>query len=188
LSCLAATCAIQQGHVEEAVDLGRSMFWQQASSLRTDMEELKKVEPELADQFEVVGQKLNAGNSSGLLLHNEEQNVEINSKEHIGKGRCHHAGEWEGLLERVRRLPQFEHFLKPVPFCQLRQAATGGQVVIVNASMYGAHALIFDASHQIQLVPLPNADIEQLSELVGDLLSHRPMHAHQENPKISYST
>jgi len=35
LSCLAATCAIQQGHVEEAVellDLGRSMFWQQAST------------------------------------------------------------------------------------------------------------------------------------------------------------
>jgi len=32
--------------------------------------------------------------------------------------------------------------------------------------MYGAHALIFDASHQIQLVPLPDADIEQLSKLV----------------------
>jgi len=35
LSCLAATCAIQLGHLEEAVevfDLGRSVFWQQASS------------------------------------------------------------------------------------------------------------------------------------------------------------
>jgi CHAT domain-containing protein len=190
LSCLAATCAIQQGHVEEAVellDLGRSMFWQQASSLRTDMEELREVKPELADQFEVVGRKLNAGNFSGSLLHNQEQNVEVNSKEHIGKERRRLAGEWESLLERVRRLPQFEHFLKPVPFCQLRQAATGGQVVIVNASMYGAHVLIFDASHQIQLVPLPNADIEQLSELVGDLLSHRPMHA-SEAQRRSYTS
>jgi hypothetical protein len=57
LSCLAITCAIQQGHLDEAVelvDMGRSVFWQQASSLRIDLEKLKDVEPELALQLETV--------------------------------------------------------------------------------------------------------------------------------------
>jgi hypothetical protein len=36
LGCLAATCAIQLGRLEEAVellDMGRSIFWQQSASL-----------------------------------------------------------------------------------------------------------------------------------------------------------
>ncbi|KIM76136.1 hypothetical protein PILCRDRAFT_91764 [Piloderma croceum F 1598] len=63
LSSLSATCAIQVGRLEEAVellDLGRSVSWQQAASLRTDLEKLREVNPELADQLAVVGRKLDA--------------------------------------------------------------------------------------------------------------------------------
>ena len=40
-----------------------------------------------------------------------------------------------------------------------------------------ADALIFDDTHQIEHVPLPHADIEQLSDLASELLSHQPLNA-----------
>ena len=181
LSCLAATCAIQQARLEEAVellDLGRAVFWQQASSLRVELTALKGMEPELADQLERVGQKLDAGNFSGSRMRAEEQNIGSNSTEDAAKERRRLVAEWEGLLERIRRLPRFEHFLKPVPFHQLRQAAAGGQIIIINANPHGAvDALIFDAIDQIEHVPLPDANFEALSELASNILLHRPINA-----------
>jgi tetratricopeptide (TPR) repeat protein len=180
LTCLSATCAIQLGRLEEAVellDLGRSVFWQQASSLRSDLEELRKMEPELADCLGKVGQKLDAGNFSSSLLSDREQHIGAHDAQDVGKERRRLVAEWQGLLDRVRQLPQFEHFLKPVPFRQLRQAANGGQVVLINASEYGVDALIFDAADQIEHVPLPKATVGALSKLAGDILLHRPITA-----------
>jgi hypothetical protein len=153
LSCLAATCAIWQGRLEKSVellDLGRSVFWQQVLSLQVELEELKEMELELADQLEKVGQKLDFNNFSGWLSHPEKHNAGANSTEDISKERCCLVGKWEGLLERVRQLLNFEHFLRPVPFHELCQAATGGHVIIINISWYGVDALIFDDTHQIE--------------------------------------
>jgi hypothetical protein len=60
LGCLAATCAIRLNLLEEAVellDLGRSVIWQQASSLRSDLDTLKQNGPELAIEVERVGRQ-----------------------------------------------------------------------------------------------------------------------------------
>jgi len=171
LSCLAATCAIQQGRLEEAVELvdsGRSVFWQQASSLRVGLETLKEIEPELAAQLERVGHILDTGNFSEPLP--IEEDGRVNSTEDVGKERHRLVGEWEGLLERVRQLPHYEHFLKPAPFHQLRRAAIGGHVIIINVSQYGVDALIFDDARQIVHVPLPNIDFETLSTLAQDIM------------------
>jgi hypothetical protein len=178
LSCLAATCAIQQGHLEEAVellDLGRSIFWQQASSLRVGLEKLKQMEPELANELERVGRKLDADNFPGSLLHTEEHSVGVSSTEDVGKEHRRLVGEWEGLLDRVRQLPEFEHFLKPAPFRQLRRAAAGGHVIIINVSRYGIDALIFDDYHQIECVPLPDTDFDTLLKLASDIVVQRPV-------------
>ena len=139
LSRMSATCAIQLGRFEEAVellDLGRSVFWQQASSLRSDLEELREVDLELANQLEMIGAQVDAGNfSSQSLLYVEDPEIRSYGIEDVGRERRRLVGEWEGLrLERVRKLPRFENFLKPVPFSQLRQAAARGQVVVVNVS------------------------------------------------------
>jgi CHAT domain-containing protein len=179
LSCLAATCAIQRGHLEEAaelLDLGRSVFWQQASSLRSDLEKLREEEPELAKQLADIGQRLDAGNFSDSLLDVKHGTVAMNAED-IGQERRHLVGEWEGLLDRVRQLPRFEHFLKPVPFSQLRQAATGGQVIIINASKYSVDALIFDDTHPVVHVPLPQTNIESLTDLAHNIVLHRPQTA-----------
>ncbi|KIM91726.1 hypothetical protein PILCRDRAFT_811016 [Piloderma croceum F 1598] len=176
LGCLAANCAIQLGHLEEAVellDLGRSVFWQQASSLRCDVEALRREQPELANELESVGRRLDAGNFSGSFFTADEQNVRVHSTEDIGKERRHLVVMWENLVERVRQLPQFEYFLKPIPFRNLRRAATTGQVVIINVCEVGVDALIFGALGPIDHVPLPKINLKTLTKLSSNVMLNR---------------
>jgi len=163
LSCLVATCAIQLGLLEEAVELldfSRSLIWQQGSSLRSDLETLKEEEPELAKRFELVGRQLDAVNFPGSSI-----GVDHCNTKDIGKECRRQVAEWEDLLDRVRRLPRFKDFLRPIAFQQLRQVATKGQVVIINVSQYGVDALSFSTSGPIVHVPLTNIDFDTLTQL-----------------------
>ena len=129
LGCLAATCAIQLGHLEDAVellDLGRSVFWQQASSLRSDLETLREENPSLAEKLEKVGWQLDAGNFSSPAFTTERNVGGDQRSDDIGKERRRLVGQWEETVDRVRQLPRFKYFLKPIPFHQLRQATTTG--------------------------------------------------------------
>ncbi|KIM76120.1 hypothetical protein PILCRDRAFT_13028 [Piloderma croceum F 1598] len=97
---------------------------------------------------------------------------QLNTKD-IGKERCRLVGEWEGLVESVRRLPLFKYFLRPIPFHQLRQASSGGQVIIINSSVFGVDALVFGTVGPIERVPLPDIDFPTLTELTGNILPER---------------
>jgi hypothetical protein len=122
LGCLAATCAIQLGNLEEAVELlelGHSVFWQQTASLWSDLKVLKVQEIDLAAELKMISQQLNQGKF--VYFPSVDKNVDDNlhSMEDIGKKCCWLAGKWEELVESVRKLPQFRYFLRPVPFDQL---------------------------------------------------------------------
>jgi tetratricopeptide (TPR) repeat protein len=183
LGCLAVTCAIQLGCLDEAVvllDLGRSVFWQQASSLRSDLEALREENSDLAQGLETVGRKLDAGNFTYLDSADETQNMGANSKEDVGRERRQLVSQWESLVERVRELSQFRYFLKPTPFHRLRQACLAGQVIIINTSRYGVDALIFGATGLIEHVPLPDIDLESLEEFSNKIVLERPL-----NPSVA---
>ena len=164
LGCLAATCAIQLGQFEEAVELldfGRSVFWRGAMSLPEDLKMLREVEPRLAEEFERLSGQL-AGNSSFWCSNGQCSPTIPSGMETFGHLL---VGAWEKLTEKIRRLPDFENFLKPLPFHRLRQIAAVGQVVIINVSRYGVDALIFGATGPIKHVPLPNTNLQSLTEL-----------------------
>jgi hypothetical protein len=174
MGCRAASCAIQLGQLEEAVellDLGRSVFWQQASSLRSDLEKLREKDPELATKLERVGQRLDAGNfsSSGIIIREQGVGYDQHSAEDVIKERLWLVREWEELVARVRMLQDFQYFLKPTPFYQLCQASKPGHVVIINTSKYRVDALIFDGTGPIEHMPLPDIDLETLTELADDV-------------------
>lgn len=180
IGCDAASCAIAVGRLEEAVellDLGRSVFWQQASSLRGDMEALRKEQPELVGELKKVGRELDQGNFSDISLGVELSIVESKRTEDMARDRRRLVGIWESLVARVRQLPRFEYFLKPTPFHLLRRAATAGHIVIINVSRHGVDAIIFDDVHPIQHVPLPDVDLETLTEMSHEVLLKRPLGA-----------
>ncbi|KIM76474.1 hypothetical protein PILCRDRAFT_77729 [Piloderma croceum F 1598] len=178
LGCLAATCAIQLGQLDEAVellDLGRSVYWQQVSSLRSDLETLKEEDKDLVNKLESVGRKLDAQKSHDSTLIGEDQSVGINKKEVVGRRRRLLVSEWENLVEKVRQITGFKYFLRPTPFAQLRKAASVGQVIIINASHGGVDALIFGATGPIEHIPIPDIDLESLSKLSRNITTERPV-------------
>src|SRR5882762_5698931 len=177
LGCLAANCAIQLGRFEEAVellDLGHSVLWQQASSSRTDLVKLRDEEPELAGRVERLSRKLDAGNFSSSISTDDTDNVGDHQRMTEDNVREYRqlVCEWEGLVEKVR--PQFKYFLKPVPFHQLRQICTKGQVVVINASPHGVDALMFENSGSIDRVSLPGINLNNLTELFSNVVLKRP--------------
>ena len=67
------------------------------------------------------------------------------------------AKQWEDTVDRVRRIPEFENFLRRIPFSQLRQVASEeGPVVVINLSQYRCDALIVAHDGPVQLVRLPS--------------------------------
>ena len=73
-----------------------------------------------------------------------------------------------------RALEGFEHFLAATPYNELAVAATGGPVVIINASSYGCHALIVDpGSEQPRVITLArlrlDVAVERSSVMLGAL-------------------
>jgi CHAT domain-containing protein len=174
LGCLAATCAIQLGHFEEAVellDLGRSVYWQQVSSLRSDFGALKQKDEGLANDLETVRQQLDAGNLFNSNIISEESIVK--SSEDVGRQHRDLVSKWERLVERVRQLPGFTYFLRPTPFHQLRQAITVGQVIVINISELGVDALVFGCTGPIEHVPLPTINLEKFTQMAGNIILNR---------------
>lgn len=59
-------------------------------------------------------------------------------------------------MEEIRKLDGFEHFLKIAPFTQLRGAAWGGPIVLINSSNSRSDALIVQREGDPFHVPLPD--------------------------------
>jgi hypothetical protein len=121
--------------------------------------------------------QLDTGNSSASDFSIGEYLVEDDqhSAKATAEGHCQLIGLWEGLVERIRQLPQFEDFMRPIPFHQLCQVSTTGRVIVINASHYGVDTLIFCASGPIEHVPLPNINLETLAELTSNIVLQRPV-------------
>ncbi|KZP15435.1 hypothetical protein FIBSPDRAFT_750217 [Athelia psychrophila] len=181
LGCIAATCAIRLGRFEEAVellDMARSVFWQQASSLRNEgHQDLKAERPDLAAELERVSQKIDTSSTSGFYASSSDaQLYERQLADHRGL-----VLKRESLIKEINSLPGFEFciyakhckrplefFLKPAPFSRLRGAAAG-RVIIVNISKLGADALIFDRTIPIRHVPLSKVDVANSSKYTKDI-------------------
>lgn len=188
LGCLAATCAIQLGRLEEAVELlesAQSVFWQQGSALREDFNLLRGQEPELARELERVSQQIDAVNFSSSSFEVEEHDARDGAESDAAECR-RLVSIWERLVGSVRQLNNFQNFLRPKKFHQLRKALTAGEAIIIHVTHYGADALIFGATGPIEHVSLPGIDLETLMEFSVNMERERPVCA-LETQRRSYT-
>jgi tetratricopeptide (TPR) repeat protein len=178
LAADAAACAALQGDPELAVELleqGRSIIWRQTLNLRSDLTRLTEKEPHIAERMDRIRAVLDnpvpdapsemSRPTDGLPAESNET-YRMNSAEH----RRQLAREWDYLLDKVRRLNGFEHFLSIPPYNELATAAAGGSVVIVNASRYACHAFIVRANQNIQVVELSNLTVEGSEDKANAML------------------
>src|SRR5262249_12065240 len=64
------------------------------------------------------------------------------------------AREWDHLIDQVRALPGLNDFARPPVAAQLRHAATGGTIVVVNISEWRCDALLVtDTTTRVKKLP-----------------------------------
>ncbi|MEU0803956.1 CHAT domain-containing protein [Streptomyces sp. NPDC005970] len=184
LASAAATCYILAGEPERAVEIleqGRSIIQNQSLNTRGDLTDLEKKAPTLAAGLMRVRELLDARQpfaSTNMTQMREDSPLSPLPRELLAQERAELCREWDDLVAQVRRLEGFERFLAPVPFDELRRAATHGAVVIINVSEIACHALLLrDATAPVEVIDLPDlaqADVAgQVVAFLNLLLSRR---------------
>jgi tetratricopeptide (TPR) repeat protein len=184
-----ATCTILDGRPETAVELleqGRSVLWNQALNLRSDLARLAEKSPALAERLDNLRKFLDTP-AAGLAQQRDDNTLEARAADEgldVIDRRRQKARDWDTALLEARALDGFEHFLTAPRYSELAASQTAeGPTVVVNASPYGCHALIIAAdSARPELVSLPGMTIEsaliQADKLGGTLHEAlNPLHA-----------
>ncbi|PVF92187.1 TPR-like protein, partial [Serendipita vermifera] len=167
----AAAAAISAEHYDKALEWleqGRSIVWTQILHLRTPVDDLRKVDPGLADQLLRVSRLLDRGSQSAGFPDRETLSTEEEGRQYRAL-----TAEWESMINQVRLLPDFKNFLRTPSLSQLIRAAHNGPVVIFNIAGTRCDALaLLPVLDDVIPIPLPNITSERISELRDELKDH----------------
>ncbi|KZP32428.1 TPR-like protein [Athelia psychrophila] len=161
LAMSAAAHAIEQGHLEKAVEFfeqGRGMLWSNIRGYRHPIEEVHQVDSGLAERFRTTSEQLEALATSSQLGSIQLENENANELPAVSEARWAHqrqlSSERDDIIQQIRRLGGFEHFLKAVPFHELQAAAAEGPIIIVNVAPQRSDAIILRPRDAPILQPL----------------------------------
>ena len=127
----------------ELLEQGRGVFWSQLTRLRSPLADVTGSSPAgktLADEFTRLA----------LLIRNALNSPGADQHERL----CHLNLELQRVVTDIRNLRGLSRFLLPSLFPDLQLAASGGPVIIVNASKYSCDALIVFLDRDPVHIPL----------------------------------
>jgi tetratricopeptide (TPR) repeat protein len=168
----AAGWAIEAGNLENAVELleqGRSVLWSQPLQLRTDLARLRVVNAGLASRLDEVREALDRPRPVSGAIDGEDAQAGWDKELVAGRYR-ELARQWDDIVGQVRDLPGFESFLGGTPFSRLREASSGGPVVVVNISNRRCDALIVTAAG-VRVCALPGLNAQECTRRANELLN-----------------
>ncbi|PVF99142.1 hypothetical protein CPB86DRAFT_814103 [Serendipita vermifera] len=161
----AAISRTQYGKALEWLEQGRSIVWTQILQLRTPVDDLRDVKPELAERLIEISQLMDQGKGKDRLLIQENQSEEDRGPQYRALTR-----ERESIIDQVRAIPEFEDFLKPLDSRQLVKAAREGHVVVLSIAKRRCDALaLVPGSEDITHIPLPNITSKRIIDLTNEL-------------------
>ncbi|THH15951.1 hypothetical protein EW146_g4607 [Bondarzewia mesenterica] len=167
----AAACAIRSGQFAQAVELleeGRTVFWSQALQLRTPLDDLRAVEPKLAQKLQDISRVLEQGSFREVSSSMMKNSQDVMSMEAEAVHYRHCNDDWLATLAEIRSLKGFHDFMQPKKLATLLRAASHGPVIILNASRSACDALKLTSSG-VEYIPLADftfADAEILVQSV----------------------
>ncbi|PVF91414.1 hypothetical protein CPB86DRAFT_777678 [Serendipita vermifera] len=144
---------------------GRSIVWTQILQLRTPVDQLREVDPGLADRLVRVSRLLDGGSRAADFSYEKALSAEEEGRQYRAL-----TAEWESIVNQIRSLPQFENFLRPPILSQLMNASQNGPVVVFNISKARCDALaLLPELEDVTHIPLPNVTSESVTELRDQL-------------------
>jgi hypothetical protein len=157
-----ASFLIERGQLELAVETleqGRALLWSEMRGLRTSVDQLRTVDPALADKFRDLSEALEAVTTSMSLYENSETPPDTGGGHEETDVFSQTLKKQRRILQdrqaQIRKLPAFDSFLKAVPFHTLRNAASGGPIVIINHCSWRCDIVIVLKNSPPSLIPTP---------------------------------
>jgi CHAT domain-containing protein/tetratricopeptide (TPR) repeat protein len=141
-------------HAVELLEQGRGVFWSQLTRLSSPLHDVGVSSPAgklLAEEFTRLA----------LLIRNALDSPGADQHERL----CGLNIQMQTIVTNIRELPGLSRFLLPSLFPDLQRAASGGPVIIVNASQYSCDALIVFLDRDPVHIPLgiTQEDVRDLS-------------------------
>ncbi|CAE6467379.1 unnamed protein product [Rhizoctonia solani] len=162
----AASAAIRSSNHSLALEWlehTRCVVWNQSLMLRSPVDELQAIHPDLGMRLQTVANQLHSvglGSREFRTLTSGSLAAEQVAQEHHRL-----AKEHDELLAGIRKLPGFEEFLRPMKARALVQAARTGPVVMINCHTDHCDALfILPGEETVGHVPLPNFSVQKAQE------------------------
>ncbi|KAF9232562.1 CHAT domain-containing protein [Melanogaster broomeanus] len=179
LAVNAASCALRWGDICYAVELleqGRALHWTQIARFRTSLEDLYSQDPStntLVEQFQNLSALLNK-RAELAFIHDK-------SRSEVMAGERHYRNlleQWKKVVEEIRTIKGFSHFLLPPLFADLQEAACEGPIIILIASKFSCDAIIVLYMQSPIHLPL-KITLKELHDLV---FQHLQNNKHPQGP------
>jgi len=144
-----ASHQIHHGQLEQAIatlERGRSLLWSEMRGLRSSIDQIRSIDPHLADNFTAVSRELETVTlaiSPSSNVDGRDSDVEgMDSFGHLVVRQRKLLDDREKLISQIQALPGFDTFLNPPSFDTLRSAARHGPVIIINHSQWRSDIII----------------------------------------------
>jgi len=163
----AVAAAIEVGDLELALEWferGRCVVWGQILQMRTPLDNLRSVNPTLADAVNSVLQQISSAEVVIEALRGKSI-LTPGRDEALKQGRDL-VSRLDELIQEVRCLNGFEDFMKPRTTNELRSATAHSAIVALNISPTRCDALILlQHSDSVIHVPLPGMTLDKATKM-----------------------
>jgi tetratricopeptide (TPR) repeat protein len=135
LAADACSVSLRKGDVDEAlrrIEFGRGLILGYLIDGQSDLSELERTHPTLAQEYEQLRFK----------AFRPADSDEPAIREQLSRARQEAYRQMEDCEHQIRQKPGFEHFLQPPPTEELTACASEGPIVIVNATDIGSDAIL----------------------------------------------
>ncbi|CAE6501068.1 unnamed protein product [Rhizoctonia solani] len=152
----AASAAIRSTQYELALEWlehARCVVWNQTLMLRSPLDQLQSVDPQLGHRLQSLAKQLH---DAGSKSREAQTPFSVSmTPEEVAQQHRLLAKEYDELLAQARHLPGFEDFLRPMKAQDLFRAARNGPVVVINCHTDCCDALVIQQEQaKVSRIPL----------------------------------
>ncbi|KAH9980949.1 CHAT domain-containing protein [Lactifluus volemus] len=164
-----AAYQVHTGQVNNAIEIlehGRAMIWSELRGFRSSADQIRTVDPPLAEAFVAINEDLEKVTMSIDTYGSENHDPE--GMDQFGRQMVQQRKlleQRDKLIGHIRTLPFFGNFLKPPSFDALRSAALQGPVIIINHCKWRSDILILFHNSPPSLITTKNDFYDSALEL-----------------------
>jgi CHAT domain-containing protein len=178
-----ASYQIRMGKLEPAIETleqGRALLWSEMHGLRTSTDQLRIADPDLAERFTVINKKLEILTTStwsdggpGVVDGRFECDKQMLQYPDLIVRQQELLKVRDALISQIQGLPNFENFLLPLSFDDLRSASSSGSVIIINHCKLRSDILIVFHDSPPSHIPTSYDFFDRANSLKVELLTAR---------------